>query len=41
MHDRVEAIGGNLKIDSKPGHGTRVVGSVHLPQAPSAASVAR
>ena len=41
MHDRVEAIGGNLKIESKPGHGTRVVGSVQLPQEPSAASVAR
>jgi signal transduction histidine kinase len=31
MHDRIEAIGGDLTIETKPGHGTRVVGSVQLP----------
>ena len=41
MHDRVEAIGGDLKIESKLGHGTRVVGSIQLPQEPSAESGAR
>jgi signal transduction histidine kinase len=31
MHDRIEAIGGDLAIDSTPGHGTRIIGSVELP----------
>ena len=30
MQDRIEAIGGTLSIDSVPGHGTRVCGSVPL-----------
>ena len=28
MHDRIEAIGGQLTIEAAPGRGTRVVGSV-------------
>jgi signal transduction histidine kinase len=31
MHDRIEAIGGDLTIDAKPGHGTRGIASVPLP----------
>ena len=31
MHDRIEAIGGELIVDSKRGYGTRVSGSVRLP----------
>ena len=31
MHDRIEAIGGDLTIDPKPGHGTRIIASVPLP----------
>jgi signal transduction histidine kinase len=31
MHDRIEAIGGDLEVDSKPGHGTRIIGSIPLP----------
>ena len=31
MHDRIEAIGGHLRVDSKRGYGTRVSGSVRLP----------
>ena len=31
MHDRIEAIGGELTVDATPGHGTRVIGSVQLP----------
>jgi signal transduction histidine kinase len=31
MHDRIEAIGGDLTVDPTPGHGTRVNGSVELP----------
>jgi signal transduction histidine kinase len=30
MHDRIEAIGRDLTVDSKAGHGTRVIGSVPL-----------
>jgi signal transduction histidine kinase len=30
MHDRIEAIGGHLRVDAKPGHGTSVIGSVQL-----------
>jgi signal transduction histidine kinase len=30
MHDRIEAVGGELTIDSEPGAGTRIVGSVPL-----------
>jgi signal transduction histidine kinase len=30
MRDRIEAIGGDLGIDTRPGHGTRVTGSVPL-----------
>jgi signal transduction histidine kinase len=30
MHDRIEAIGGDLVIDTQPGRGTRVAGSVEL-----------
>jgi len=30
MHDRIQAVGGDLKVDPKPGHGTRVIGSVPL-----------
>jgi signal transduction histidine kinase len=28
MHDRIEAVGGDLSIDSTPGRGTRITGSV-------------
>jgi signal transduction histidine kinase len=31
MHDRIEAIGGDLAVDAHPGRGTRVIGSVQLP----------
>ena len=31
MHDRIEAIGGEITVQAKPGRGTRVVGSVPLP----------
>ena len=31
MHDRIEAIGGQLWIEAQPGHGTRVTGAVPLP----------
>jgi signal transduction histidine kinase len=31
MHDRIEAIGGEITVEAKPGHGTRVLGSVPLP----------
>jgi signal transduction histidine kinase len=30
MHDRIEAIGGELNIDGEPGRGTRVMGSVDV-----------
>jgi hypothetical protein len=30
MHDRIEAVGGRLAVDSEPGRGTRVTGSVPL-----------
>jgi signal transduction histidine kinase len=30
MHDRIEAVGGRLRIESAPGSGTRVVGEVPL-----------
>ena len=30
MHDRIEAIGGQLSIEAMPGHGTRVAGSVDV-----------
>jgi signal transduction histidine kinase len=33
MHDRIEAIHGRLSIATKRGHGTRVTGTVELPQA--------
>jgi signal transduction histidine kinase len=31
MHDRIEAIGGDLTVESDPGEGTSIVGSVPLP----------
>src|SRR3954452_10288503 len=31
MHDRIEAIGGEITVAAKPSHGTRVCGSVPLP----------
>jgi signal transduction histidine kinase len=31
MHDRIEAVGGQLAVESEPGRGTRVIGSVRLP----------
>jgi signal transduction histidine kinase len=31
MHDRMDAIGGDLTVDAAPGRGTRVSGSVQLP----------
>jgi signal transduction histidine kinase len=31
MHDRIEAIGGEITVEAELGHGTRVVGSVQLP----------
>jgi signal transduction histidine kinase len=31
MRDRIAAVGGTLTIDSAPGHGTRVQGSVPDP----------
>jgi signal transduction histidine kinase len=37
MRDRLEAVGGTLVVDSAPGHGTRVVGTVPLERAPAAA----
>ena len=33
MHDRIEAIGGEITVEAKPRHGTRVVGFVPLPRA--------
>jgi signal transduction histidine kinase len=30
MHDRIEALGGDLTIDTQPGRGTSVIGSVQL-----------
>jgi signal transduction histidine kinase len=30
MHDRMNAVGGRLTIDSRPGHGTHVLGDVEL-----------
>jgi len=30
MHDRIQAVGGDLTVDPKPGHGTHVIGSVPL-----------
>jgi signal transduction histidine kinase len=30
MHDRIEAIGGEITVDARAGHGTRVTGSVPL-----------
>jgi hypothetical protein len=30
MHDRIEAIGGDLTVDTHAGRGTRVIGSVRL-----------
>jgi len=30
MHDRIEAVGGHLDVDSRPGHGTRVWGALPL-----------
>ena len=32
MHDRIEAIGGEITVEAKPRHGTRVGGSVPLPE---------
>jgi signal transduction histidine kinase len=32
MRDRLEAVGGRLTIDTAPGHGTRVIGSVPTPR---------
>ena len=31
MHDRIEAIGGDLTVDTEPGRGTRVIGSIINP----------
>jgi signal transduction histidine kinase len=31
MHDRIEACGGDLTVETSPGPGTRVAGSVELP----------
>ena len=31
MHDRIEAIGGEISVEAKPRLGTRVTGSVPLP----------
>jgi signal transduction histidine kinase len=33
MHDRIEAIGGELTVETHPGRGTRVIGSIQLPRA--------
>jgi signal transduction histidine kinase len=30
MHDRIEALGGELTVDARPGHGTRVIGCVRV-----------
>ena len=30
MHDRIEAVGGQLSVESEPGHGTRVTGTIPL-----------
>jgi signal transduction histidine kinase len=35
MHDRIEAIGGDLAVDPEPGHGTRIIGSIELPSTSS------
>jgi signal transduction histidine kinase len=32
MHDRIEAIGGDLAVEAQPGRGARVIGSVQLPR---------
>jgi signal transduction histidine kinase len=31
MRDRIEAVGGQLSVESRPGHGTRVTGTIPLP----------
>jgi hypothetical protein len=31
MHDRIEAICGDLAVVPRPGRGTRIIGSVPLP----------
>ena len=31
MHDRIEAVGGQVSVESEPGHGTRVTGMIPLP----------
>jgi signal transduction histidine kinase len=36
MRDRIEAIGGDVTVDSRPGRGTRVCGSVELRPQPAA-----
>ena len=38
MADRLSAFGGRLRVDSAPGHGTRVTGTVPLPASPGAAA---
>jgi signal transduction histidine kinase len=35
MHDRIEAIGGRLTIDSRPGRDTRVFASIGLTRQPA------
>ena len=30
LHDRVEALGGSLHVDSRPGEGTRIVAQLPL-----------
>jgi signal transduction histidine kinase len=38
MRDRIAAVGGTLTVDSTPGHGTRVRGSVPAPWLDAAAT---
>ena len=38
MADRLGALGGRLRVDSAPGQGTRVTGTVPLPASPGAAA---
>jgi signal transduction histidine kinase len=40
MHERLEAVGGTLTIDSKPGSGTRLLVAIPLPLDPDAAPAA-
>jgi signal transduction histidine kinase len=38
MHDRMTTAGGELRVESRPGHGTQVIGKVPVAAAPAAAA---